>query len=744
MRNLRFRSDLTLERLSDLSGVSGRTISDIERGVSVGPQHRTMDALCDALGLAPKDRATLQAAARAGRRKPTTERDGTVVAPRRLPDFTGRTAEIDELVSFLVEDHRPRVETAQVFVVCGAPGIGKTTLALEAIRRAVGREHYFVDLGGFDAAPLTPLEIIQSLLRQANPSVDPPTRLPLAAAAWDEVSSSRSTSVILDNAASESQIRPVLTARSGTIVVTSRRSLSGIDGARRRTLEPLPIDDAVRLLLDILPAVQAATGDLEVLARLCDAMPLALRIAANRLATQPSWTVAELIGRLAGTERRVRALVAGDLAVETTIALSYDLMTAEQADLFRALGIIDGPTFSAGLVTAMMTDSAVPSIGHDPVGALDFCEDVLIELVDLGVVQALGDRRYRLHDLLRGFAITRLRSDADPRLTAARRNRLRHWLLTMTTTAGRYFEPAKPVNTDVFDNATEARAWLESEVEHWMAALRSAAAAGENATLVSTVGDLHWFSDLWSNDGRWGDVFALSVASAHALKDLRLEAEHLGYLAWARIVFPEPSFPALDVSLLAEDTAERSGDDEQRGWAALYVAWSYEHLEPVENAIRAAERSAAAFERAHNLEGLAQATNLQAKLLALEGRFEEAVTAHKHVVTIIRHMGDSTTAEIGAFTESAALANMAGSLIQLGRLSEASMAVERSRIVAASVDYVFGSGRALEVRADIDLASGEHSPRDGYSEALTVFTRLGRADAADRVQRKLGDLESQT
>ena len=745
LRTFRLTIDLTLERLSELSGVSGRTISDIERGVSIGPQHRTMEALCEALGLSLEQRTTLVAAARAGRRKPLAERDGAVVAPGRLPDFTGRADELRELVAFFTEASDAKVEIARAFVVCGAPGIGKTTLALEAMRRAKGREHYFVDLAGFDENPLAPLEVLQSLLRQANPAINPPTRLATAAAAWDDVVSTGPTSVILDNAASESQIRPVLSARFGTIIVTSRRSLTGIEGARRRTLEPLPLEDSIQLLLDILPPEQAASGDLSILAELCDSIPLAIRIAANRLASQPKWTIEDFIRRLQGTERRIRALVAGDLAVETTIALSYDLMTPEQADLFRALGVIDGPTFSATLVTAMMQDVFVPvsTLDNTRTTDVDFFEDALNELVDLGVVQSLGDQRYGLHDLLRGFAITRLRSDSTAQLTETRRDRLHAWLLRATSAAGRYFEPSKMDDNSLFTNAAEARSWLESEVEHWMASLRAASAAGAHGTLVTTVGDLHWFSDLWSNDGRWGEVFAMSVFSAHALNDKRLEAEHLGYLAWARIVFPEQGSPALDASLQAEAAAEGSGDDEQRGWAAMYVAWSWEQLEEFDNAVLAARRSVVAFERAQNVEGLAQATNIQAKLLSLQGRFEEAVAAHKHVVTIIRGSEISTTAEIAAFTESAALSTMAGSLIKLGRLDEALAAVERSQSVAESVDYVYGLGRAFETRADIEAVKGDGSPLDGYRRSLSIFTNLGRGEAANRVQEKIAALTSE-
>ena len=153
LRRRRQHADLTIEGLSEQSGVSTRTISDIERGTSIGPQRRTVIALADALQLVDDDRAQFLSAARPGRRGALVSEPPVSVRPFRLPDFSGREAEMNVLSSLLTSDVG---RTTTPIVVTGTAGVGKTTVALEALHRATAdsSDVLFVNLRGFDALPL--------------------------------------------------------------------------------------------------------------------------------------------------------------------------------------------------------------------------------------------------------------------------------------------------------------------------------------------------------------------------------------------------------------------------------------------------------------------------------------------------------------------------------------------------------------------------------------------------------------
>ena len=261
LRRRRQHADLTIELLSERSGVSPRAISDIERGMSSGPQRRTVIALADGLGLAGPDREGFLGAARPGRRGAVGGAAAVPTRPFRLPDFSGRDAEMDLLAALLTPRRDPGTPPV---VVTGSAGAGKTTVALEALHRATpdGADILFVNVGGFDALPLTPLQVLQALLRQAGQAEEPAT-LDDAVAAWRRACTSGERSVLLDDVTAEEQVRPVLAAAGVVrLVVTSRRSLAGLEGARRVVLGALQRQAAIDLLARIVPIGQAADGDL--------------------------------------------------------------------------------------------------------------------------------------------------------------------------------------------------------------------------------------------------------------------------------------------------------------------------------------------------------------------------------------------------------------------------------------------------------------------------------------------------
>ncbi|MGW5640345.1 ATP-binding protein, partial [Streptomyces sp. NPDC003832] len=434
LRELRRAAGLTLEELAEASGVSARAISDMERGYSRTPQPRTLAALAAALKVSDRERRRLEEDVRALRRGGTAARPGLCEPPRAVADFTGRADELAVVRRAAADGDRGG--PVPVVLVHGQAGVGKTSFALRAAE--VLRGDYpggclYVDLRGVDAVPPSAGDVAVRLLR----ALGVPSR---AVAASDEercaqvraVLRERRCLLVLDNAAGEAQVRPLLPgAGGGLVLVTCRRVLSGLEGVRRLALAPLTPEESAALLRAVAEqaALPSAAGDVAEVSRLCGHLPLALRIAGTRLSTRSGWSVRHLVERLSGEDRRLAALRAGDVSVGAAFALSHVQLSVAARRVFRRLAHLPGPDFSAALVVLVTGDDMADIV------------DVLDELVELGLLQPRGADRYQLHDLLRLFAGERLRGEEPEGERAAVRLGMARRLLEITITAGRWFEP---------------------------------------------------------------------------------------------------------------------------------------------------------------------------------------------------------------------------------------------------------------------------------------------------------------
>jgi transcriptional regulator with XRE-family HTH domain len=601
LRAIRLDRGLTLEQLAEASGVSVRGISDIERGVRDRPRRSTIDALCDALQVDPATRREL---AREQFRRTQIESAAESVQPHRLRDFVGRDAEFRTISQHLAgasHDGVPRT-----VIVAGPPGVGKTALAIEATQRLrePGSLPLFLDLlGPNPALARPPLSVVQALLREVlDPQDgDPPSTQDACVAKWQEMCDRRGRVIVLDNAAEETQIRPVLAGGSVRVVITSRRSLAGLEDVERIHLDPLPSPDSIRLLHDIVPPGQRTDRDITELARLCSDLPLALRIAGNRIASQPLRTVADFVQRLRSDDQRLRALVAGDLSAEATFRLSYDDLDPFTAHLFRNLCLSYGLMFDVPLVAVLMD--------ADPLDV----EESLDELAELGLVEFIGQRRYRLHDLLRLFSSHELQREEE-RLGVRAQARLRSWLLSTAAMAGSLFAPnavqGRPGRPEWLTDRASADQWLRWNREQWWPAYQHAARIGHDREIVSVAEALHWYAPTWMAWNSWQAFYSVSVEAARRIRDKRLESTHLGYLAWADLVEQRDARTALERAQQATIAAQEANDDLALGWASLYKGWALNTLGDHEGAITALNESALAFDRVGYIAGAAQARSI--------------------------------------------------------------------------------------------------------------------------------------
>ncbi|MER5700442.1 helix-turn-helix domain-containing protein [Micromonospora sp. NPDC002296] len=416
LKALRDSRRLTQEELAEASGSSVRTIREMERGRVRTPQRRTVVLLADALGLADADRDGFLDLARAQRRPPPgpTAHPPLPAVPSELPaavpELIGREPELAALTRLAGGVTGGSATTASVIVLHGPPGIGKGSLAVTAGHRTgvgFGDGQLFVDLRGTaPARPVDPAEALAGLLRSLGlPEAAIPGPAEQRGRLFRTLTHERRLLIVLDDAEDEAQVRPLLPAgRHCLTLVTSRRPLTGLTGAVRVPLGLFAPDAARRLLASIAGPDRLAadpTGTDE-LVELCGRLPLAIRVAGNRLASRPGWPVAQLVAQLRDQGRRLTALATGDLDVRATFDVSYHRLGPTVAGVFRRASLLPGPDFDAALLATVTGTTAEVAAA---------CAE---ELVDAGLLLAHGDR-YGFHDLARVYARERLRAEEQGR-----------------------------------------------------------------------------------------------------------------------------------------------------------------------------------------------------------------------------------------------------------------------------------------------------------------------------------------
>jgi DNA-binding SARP family transcriptional activator/tetratricopeptide (TPR) repeat protein len=329
------------------------------------------------------------------------------VLPRQLPpgigDFTGR----EELTAQLQANMRPAGPVPRLVVVSGPAGVGKTTLAVHvahAVRDAFPDGQLFADLHGAQARPVTLAWVLERFLRALGlTGTATPAAVEDRVMLYRSLISGRRLLIVLDDAAAEQQVSELLPTTAGcATIVTSRRRLTGIGGARHVEVGLLDADDASRLLKALAgPSIEAADEAARSLVSLCAGLPLALRIAASRLAARPHWTVKDLLARLDDEPSRLDELMHGELGVRPSIALSYDSLDAAARRLFCLIGLLEVADFPGWVGAPLLdTDSGT-------------AQELLEHLVDARLVEVTAGQegqppRYHAHDLLRIYARERL------------------------------------------------------------------------------------------------------------------------------------------------------------------------------------------------------------------------------------------------------------------------------------------------------------------------------------------------
>lgn len=363
-------------------------------------------------------------------------RDPPRQLPLDVPDFTGRTEALSQLDALVVDDRS--ASSPIVVTIAGMPGVGKTALAVHWAHLKGSRfpdGHLFIDLRGFgDRAALSPHEALGQALRALGVSA---ARIPAdedeMAALYRSQLASKQLLIVLDDAATYRQVRPLLPGSSSClVVVTSRNDLAELvarHGARTLVLDALPDSEATDLVRAVAGRERTesepeATAEL---VRLCARLPLALRIVAANLAIRPRQTVADTVRALADGDRLSSLTLDEHMgeAVRATFDLSYRGLNVELRRAFRLMGLVEGPTFTPDATGALLavTPAAARRLLH--------------RLEAANLVQAVSEQRYQLHELLREYARERTRDEDEHLVRESAVQRLAVWYLAAAQQAGR-------------------------------------------------------------------------------------------------------------------------------------------------------------------------------------------------------------------------------------------------------------------------------------------------------------------
>ena len=739
-----YRCDRTAEALQVYRQTRQTMIDEV--GVEPGEQLQRLERailLSDPSLAAPPGTLTIQRATRRG----------SNTLPTDIADFVGREKQIAEVREAL---GRKPSAAVPVVVIVGRAGVGKTSLAVHVSHQLIGNfpdGQLFADLHGASSQPISPMQALERFLRALGmPGSQIPSGLDERAEVYRSLLGDRKILVVVDDAASESQVLPLLPGgAAAAVIITSRNRLAGLAGAVHVDVDVFNAESSLDLLARIVGTtrVRSQVGEASLVAEHCGHLPLALRIAGARLSARPHWSIQRLVDRLADETRRLDELRYGDLDVRPSILLTYESANADARRLFRLLALLD-VTFFPGWVSSILLDKPLTQ-----------AEDLLDDLVNARLVELTGTgsgvhQQYRFHDLIRVFARERLAAEEPPARRSAALERWFAALLHLTEQAhsrhmgGEYAclpsaAPRWPLPERLVEQLLDDPiSWFESARLALVSAVRQAAQAGfaglcwSLAYSSATLFEVRSYLDDWrathdvaleaarrAGDIRGQAAMLYSIGSLHVAQhrfDLarneltsatRLFAE-VGDEQGIAIVTCQTAFIDRLTGHLADATAhyERALAVFMKISDLTTAVYVLHGLAQIKLELRQIEEAKSLLAQARQLNPALRPGRIEAQLLhrtgeayLLSDEVAEAIDAFGRALDTVRGIGD----RIG---ESYALHGIGVAQIQQRRYDEAFRTLQRALELARATSERLAEGRALLGLCELALA------RDDLDDAI--------------------------
>jgi tetratricopeptide (TPR) repeat protein len=608
--------------------------------------------------------------------------------PALAAGFTGRDTELAQITALL--DPATAAGPVVVSAVAGLAGVGKTALAVQAAHTARQAGWFaggvlFIDLHGYDDAPVHPGQALDSLLRALGVPAEyipqgTEQRAGLYRSALAQICGS--VLIIADNASAEAQVRPLLPGPGPhRMLVTSRHTLAGL-GARLLDVATLDEQAAVAVMEEALQ--EARPGDDRIgadrpgaarLADICGGLPLALQITAALLKADPTRTVSDLAAELSDEVRRLAALSYDEgggtsaSSVAAAFDLSYRQLDETTARVFRLLSV-NPAADSSTVAAAALADLAVGEVRR-----------VMGQLLRAHLVEtsAGAPDRWRMHDLLRLYAgqLSVAYAEADGQEQA--RDRLLDYFLDTAKAANDHLRALRgaPVPATFTDRGA-ALAWLDAERPSLIAAITMAASTGRDRVAV------------------------------------RLPLHLEPFFSWRRRLDDW-----LAATMTARDAAHRLGERDFEAAALNSLGSALSQVGRVEEAIAVDQEAVEIFREIGDRRYEAGALNTLGDALSQVGRVEEAIAVDQEAVEIFREIGDRRY-------EGTALGNLGNALGEVGRLEEAIFLHQASVEISRETNDWYREGGALTNLGNALTQAGRAEEAiTAHQEAVAILREIG-------------------
>ena len=560
---------------------------------------------------------------------------GAVAALHQLPrppgDFTGRKAELEELMGKIQEGG------VAISGVQGMGGVGKTALALklaEGLTERYPDAQFYLDLKGTTTEPVAVTQAMAHVVRGFEPAAQLPEDEAELRGLYLSKLHGKQALLLMDNALNREQVEPLVPPSGCVLLVTSRQRFT-LPGLFVQDLDTLPPEDARDLLLAIAPRIDEQA---EAIAELCGYLPLALRLAGTALAERVDLSPEEYTGRLRDSQKRLEL-------VDASLSLSYDLLRRELQKLWRALAVFP-ETFdvpSAAAVWELEGDAA---------------KEALSELVGYSLVEwNEANRRHRLHDLTRVFADSRL---GEAEREDAQRRHAEHYRLVLAGADDLYLEGGESLmeGLRLFDleqgNIQAGQAWAAAHADEDDDAARLCSGYCNAGVYVL---------NLRQHPRQWIEWLDSALTSARRLKDRKAEGLHLGNLGGAYFVLGETR-RAIEHYEQRLAIAREIGDRRGEGSALGNLGLAYADLSETRRAIEYHEQSLAIKREIGDRRGEGNSLGNLGLAYADLGEPRRAIELYEQHLAIAREIGDRRG-------EGNALWNMALALDELGERDQA-------------------------------------------------------------------------